>query len=240
MSIIVTQINKYGIVFGSDSNITDDTEIVREGKKIFEIPRLNSAMCIGGAYTVNDVMLDKWLPHFIDTKNYNSLEEFVELLSRTFETEMNSEEKKQLLISHIAGYSNGHPEMWCLSNTTLLDNGDYSSGEREFHFSEDFWRRDYPNNNLGEVFESDGLNYQIYVNSTKDGRVAFNTVRPYIDNFFNQIWRLDDFKFRHPKNIKEHESLVRNYIDIMDTVYKLSDYNPKIIGGKTQSCIIEN
>lgn len=33
MSIIVTQINKYGIVFGSDSNITSDYKVEKEGKK---------------------------------------------------------------------------------------------------------------------------------------------------------------------------------------------------------------
>lgn len=235
MSIIVTQINKYGIVFGSDSNITSDYKIEKEGKKIFEIPNLSSAMCVAGTYTVKGEMIDVWLPKFIkkNKDKYKNLEEFTKLLSKTFELEMTKNEKSELSISHIAGYVDGHPEMWCLSNTTLFEDGNYSVGQSSFHFSEDLWNRDWKKNNLDTLFESQGLNYKIYVNSSIHGRIAFNTSRDYLDNYFSNMF-LSKFKFRYPKNLEEHSLLVKTYIDVMDTMYKLSDYEPKVIGGKTQ------
>jgi len=241
MSIIVTQINKFGIVFGSDSNITSDEKVEFSGKKIFEIPSLKSAMCIAGTYEVGNKRLDSWLPEFIDNEksNYSSLKEFVELLSKSFENNMTQEEKNELSICHIAGYVDGHPEMWCLSNTNLSDDGEYDSGCNTFHYSEDFWNRDWGNNNLKELFESNGLNYQIYVNSSTQGRVAFNMVRSYLDVYFSAMF-LSRFKFRYPKNLKEHSFLVKIYIDVIDTMYKLSDYEPKEIGGETQLFIIHN
>lgn len=236
MSIIVTQINKDGIVFGTDSNITTSTAVDREDKKIFNIPKLNAAMCTAGSYTINGEFLSDWLPRYINdnSSNYDSLAEFVKLLSSELTKTMLPVEKEEPFISHISGYQDGHPEMWCLSNTTLEDSGNYSKGKNDFHYSEDFWNRDYKNNNLEKVFKSDGLNYQIYVNAIQQGRVAFNVVRGYLDVFFNSLWSMNNFNFRHPQNIEEHKYLVRLYIEAISTAYLLSDYQPKIIGGYTQ------
>lgn len=242
MSIIVTQVNKFGIIFGSDSNITnaETGEVDRAGKKIFEIPKLNAAMCIAGTYTVGGEMLDIWLPKFIieNQDNYGSLEDFTAILSKAFESQMLPKEKSNLSISHIAGYVNGHPEMWCLSNTQLQDNGHYLQGSDKFHYSEDFWNRDWKNNNLEKLFESDGLNYQMYVNSTIEGRVAFNVARSYLDQYFVSMFRSEEFKFRYPKNLDEHKLMVKMYIDMIDAVYQLSDYSPKMIGGETKLFVI--
>lgn len=237
MSIIVTQISKYGIIFGSDSNITSTELLEGERKKIFNIPKLNSSICIAGAYSVAGELMDSWLPKFIEgeAENYNCLGDFVRLLASAFEVNMTPGEKQELSISHISGYTDGHPEMWCLSNTILLESGVYSTGSANFHYSEDFWSRDWPNNHLNELFESDGLNYQIYVNSLSQGRVAFNMVRQFIDTYFVSIFSLPQFNFRYPRNIEEQELLVRTYIDIINTTYMLSDYEPKVIGGATQT-----
>lgn len=236
MSIIVTQINKDGIVFGTDSNISTDTTVDREDKKIFNIPKLNAAMCTAGSYTINGESLGDWLPKYINnhSNNYNSLSEFVKLLSSNLTKIMLPVEKTELFISHIAGYQDGHPEMWCLSNTTLEGNGNYSNGESTFHYSEDFWSRDYKNNNLEEAFKSNSLNYQVYVNAIRQGRVTFNVVRGHLDVFFTSLWSMKTFNFRHPQNIEEHKYLVRLYIEAISTAYLLSDYQPKIIGGHTQ------
>jgi hypothetical protein len=241
MSIIVTQINKNGIVFGSDSNITSDVKYKREGKKIFEIPKLNAGMCIAGTYEVSNRYMDEWLPEFINSNqdNYNSLHDFTKLLSERFTADMTKEEKAGLSISHIAGYNGGHPEMWCLSNTGLTQSG-YSEGEEKFHYSEDFWNRDWGKNNLESAFKSDGYNYQIYVNSPTQGRIAFNVVRDYIDMYLVSMWANTSNKFRAPKNIGEHELFVKAYIELINTMYQISDYEPKIIGGKPQLFTIKN
>lgn len=192
-------------------------------------------MCIAGAYTVNGMMLDIWLPDFITKNegNYNSLKEFTELLKKEFEGSMKPEEKARLSIAHIAGYVNGHPEMWRLSNTTLSINGTYDSGHSCFHCSEDLWGRDWEKYNLEKLFGSKGLNYQIYVNSSSEGRAAFNMAREYLDTYFSTMF-LSKYKFRYPVNLEEHGLLVETYISVINTMYKISDYEPKEIGGKIQ------
>jgi hypothetical protein len=241
MSIIVTQINKYGIVFASDSNITNDNEVVKQGDKIFIIPKLKGAIAIAGSSSVGGEAIDKWLPNFIKQNEfiYNNLEDFGILLQSSFDNLMSEEEKSWRSISHIAGYVDNHPEMWCLSNTNL-DNPNYSEGKNYFHISEHFWKRDWKNNNLQHAFESDGLNYQLYVNGTTSGRVGFNVVRQYLDNYFNQMFNLPDYKFRWPKNLEEHKIMVKTYLEVLIALYELSNYYPKIIGGKVQIYTIEN
>lgn len=243
MSIIVTQINKYGIVFGTDSNISNESPIVHEDKKIFQIPKLNSAMCTAGAYSIEVQPLNEWLPNFIKSKqkDYSNLGEFTKLLANTLKEKMTKEEKKSGgFITHIAGYNNNHPEMWHISNTTLVDDK-YTEGTDEFHYSEDFWQRDWKKNNLEEAFESNGLNYQIYVNGFPPGRVAFNIVRNFIDSFFVCLWsREDNYKFRSPQSLDENKQLVKSYIELISTSFILSNYKPKYIGGETQICAISN
>lgn len=241
MSIIVTQISKYGIIFASDSNITNDNEVVGQGDKIFAIPKLNAAIAIAGSYTVGGDKMDKWMLDFIKKNEcaYDSLKDFGELLQTTFDNLMSEKEKSWLSISHIAGYVNGHPEMWCLSNT-VLDNLDYSKGKSDFHLHEDFWERDWKNNNLEQVFKSDGLNYQLYVNATTPGRIGFNVVRQYLDQYFIRMFDLRDCKFRGPRNLEEHQIIVKTYLEVLISLYGLSDYNPKIIGGKVQVYTIKN
>jgi len=236
MSIIVTQISKYGIVFGADSNITNDTEVVKEDIKIFEIPKLKSAMCTAGAYSVNGEILSKWLLKFIEERSneYTNLKEFTELLKNEVGEKMSTDEKKNLFITHIAGYENGHPEMWHISNTKL-ENGEYTEGQEKFHLSEDLWNRDWKKNNLENIFESDGLNYQLYVNGYTPGRIAFNVVRTYIDTFFMSMWQQQNYKFRPPRNIKEQEEFVKIYIQIINSLFEISDYEPKIIGGNVKT-----
>jgi len=242
MSIIVTQVNKFGIIFGSDSNITntEEGEVHCAGKKIFEIPKLKAAMCIAGTYTVGGEMLDIWLPKFIieNQDSYSSLEDFTAILSKAFEDQMLPKEKSNLSISHIAGYVNGHPEMWCLSNTELKEDGHYTVGSSQFHYSEDLWGRDWGDNNLEALFLSSGLNYQMYVNSLTQGRVAFNIVRNYLDRYFISMFSYSNYKFRAPVSLEEHGLLVKTYVDMIDVMYRLSDYESKEIGGETQLYMI--
>ncbi|MEK7447857.1 MAG: hypothetical protein AAB019_00060 [Planctomycetota bacterium] len=243
MTIIVTQINKFGIVLGSDSNISNDRTVIKEDKKIFEIRKLKSALCTAGSYSVNGTILSEWLLNFIsgNESKYSTLKEFTELLSKTLEDEMNPEEKKALSITHIAGYQGNHPEMWCISNTRLQDNGQYGEGENNFHYSEDLWNNAREKNKLETGFNiSNGLNYQLYINGFISGRVAFHVARKFIDNYFSLMWQASDYKFRPPQNIEEHKIIVELYIDLIDRIFQLSNYEPKIIGGKTQTFVINN
>lgn len=145
---------------------------------------------------------------------------------------MAEREKRNCFIAHIAGYNDGFPEMWHIRNTILDDHGNYSEGGDNFDCSEDLKNRDWKKNNLQEVFEQNG--YQLYVNGFLPGRVSFNVLRKFIDTFFDSIWSSREYKFRRPKSLLDHQTLVETYVDITTKCFILSDYDPKIIGGKTQ------
>ena len=145
MTIIVTQINKFGIVLGSDSNISNDRTVIKEDKKIFEIRKLKSALCTAGSYSVNGTILSEWLLNFIsgNESKYSTLKEFTELLSKTLEDEMNPEEKKALSITHIAGYQGNHPEMYRM-NAVLIGHWSYGCRNQNDRTK---WIHDHPDKN---------------------------------------------------------------------------------------------
>ena len=67
MTLIVTHIDKLGIIHASDSNLTSsDDKLAGEGKKVFSIPKLNAGISIAGSYGVGNETMDIWLPKFID------------------------------------------------------------------------------------------------------------------------------------------------------------------------------
>jgi len=51
MTLILTQLSKYGIIHASDSNISNERgELLGEGRKVFEIPHLNAGLSVAGSY----------------------------------------------------------------------------------------------------------------------------------------------------------------------------------------------
>jgi len=244
MSLILTQINKYGIIFAADSNITVDEAETKRGKKIFEIPRLKAALCLAGAYSIGNERMDRWMTFYIKKNKSNSIKEFTENLCNVLEKEITIEEKGGGCIMHISGFvkknSIIHPEMWCISNMNLLPNGDYKVRDK-FEFSEDFWSRDWKKNNIKTLFTSPtGYGYQYYINGFTAGRVSFNMLNEYLNNFLTQIWSCQNYKFRPPQNIKEYENLARFTMGFIALMFNLSDYLSKYIGGKIFSYVIKS
>lgn len=242
MSLILTQINKCGIVFTTDSNVTNGNS-TEKGKKIFQIPHLKAALCVAGAYSVKGKALDKWMTDYIKNDKSKTLENFTKKLSGTLKYKMTPEEKNCGCIIHISGFvkidNREHPEMWGISNVDLLANGEYSV-RKKFEFSEDFWNRDWIQNNLKQQFITPGsFGYQYYINGFTAGRASFNLLTQYINNFLTNVWNSQQYKFRPPKTIKEYASLARFEMGCIALMFNLSDYSPKYIGGKIASYIIE-
>ncbi len=248
MSLILTQINKYGIIFATDSNITINNSKTKEGKKIFKIPHLKSALCLAGSYTVGREPMNKWMPNYIKNDQSKTLEEFTKKLAKRLEQKMSKDEKKGGCIIHISGFvkeNNNfhiHPEMWHISNVHLKPNGQYSSGKEKFHFSEDFWNRDFWNRDRKDSklrYSFRNYGYQYYINGFTGGRVSFNILTIYLNEFLKSLWLNRDFKFRAPMSLDEYKKLVIFSMNFISLMFNLSDYCPKYIGGKTQIHLIK-
>ncbi|HAV10948.1 MAG TPA: hypothetical protein DCX32_00150 [Candidatus Moranbacteria bacterium] len=248
MTLILTQISKHGIIHASDSNLSDQFGLtIGVGKKCFAVPRLNAGLTVAGSFGVGDVAMDYWMEDFIIKSTTQNLEDFAEELRVSLETEMLSEQKKDGSMIHIAGYQKNeegkyHPEFWFVRNVYGLDleTGEYSDIRDKFIKSEDFWTRDNKKTDIFKKFQSsDNLAYQLYINGFSPGRIGYNIVQGYLNDFFAGLWSTENWKFRAPKNINEAKLLIENYIKLINTLFVLSDYPGQLIGGSVQIEVIK-
>lgn len=250
MTLIITYINRHGIVHASDSNLTGkNNQNAGAGKKTFDIPFLKAGLTVAGSYGVGTTTMDIWMDNFIkgqESITNISLAQFSQNLKDELEKNMTDSQKKGGSIIHIAGYveQNGlyQPEFWFVRNVHRMNpkTGEYEDIRKEFAISEDFWNRDYPYHNLKDTFQNPNFySRQIYVNGFTPGRIGFNVLQKELERFFMGIWRVKDWDFRPPIDINETELLVRNYMDVIDTLFRLSNYQAKYIGGQTQTLTIK-
>jgi hypothetical protein len=250
MTLIITHINRHGIVHASDSNLTGkNNQNAGVGKKTFDIPFLKAGLTVAGSYGVGTTTMHIWMDDFIKRQESLAnitLNQFSQNLKDELETNMTCCQKKDGSIIHIAGYveQNGlcHPEFWFVRNVHRMNpqSGEYEDIREDFAISEDFWNRDYPYHNLKETFQKPNFySRQIYVNGFTPGRIGFNVLQKKLERFFMGIWLVKDWDFRPPNDIDETELLVRNYMDVIDTLFRLSNYQAMFIGGQTQTLTIK-
>lgn len=247
MTLIVTQISKHGILHASDSNLTSNNPYSQQqstGTKCFRIDKLSAGLTIAGSYGVGNQPMDSWLPDFIHNSTACNLEDFAESLRVSLETEMNGDQKKTPNLIHIAGYveSEGkyHPEFWFVRNAYGIDlqTGYYNDVRSEFIKSEDFWNRDNFKNDLNEnlfrLFQHDAGLYKIYFNGNPAGRMNFHRIHRHLFEFYRQVWANKTWGFRPPNNIIESKKLLKNNMEIINSIFELSDSLMKPIGGPIQ------
>jgi len=244
MSLIVTYINKYGIVHASDSNLSRDGSSAGEGQKTFPIKHLNAALTVAGCYSVGGTSMDEWMKNIIDihSKASNkSLENFAEYLRNILEINMLPSEKQKGCMVHIAGYveegKESHPEFWFVRNIYEIDQntGEYTRIEERFEKSEDFWTKFSNNQELSQWFQN---GYQVFGNGYVAGRIGFFLLLPKMTEFLNVIWGNPNWKFRPPITIEETELIVKLYFQVISTLFAISDYSAPFIGGNIQTYVI--
>jgi hypothetical protein len=249
MTLIITYINRHGIVHASDSNLTGaDGRDAGTGQKTFPIKYLNAGLTVAGAYSVANTPMDKWMSDFIQSHQNDTgldLQKFSNLLKDELQNKMLRGEKLNGSLIHIAGYvekeNKSHPEFWFVRNVHRMNEttGEYENIDENFEISEDFWGRDCPKQNLMQAFKNqDSFARQIYFNGFTPGRIGYSLITDKLDEFFLTIWRIKDWKFRQPKSLDETERLVKLYMLVVNDLFILSDYNAHYIGGGIQSHLI--
>ena len=170
-----------------------------------------------------------------------TIAKFSNNLKAALQTEMTDKQKETGSIIQVAGYTEenlkSHAEFYLVTNIHNIDplTGNYSDITNKFTCSEHFWNRDYKIDNFKENLEKPNkFAYRIYFNGTKEGRNELSVIREKLDAFFIDLWRIKDLKFRAPASLVEMELLVRNYMQIIISLYALSDYEAKPIGGEIQ------
>ena len=246
MTIILTHISNYGIIHASDSNLTARTgRAAGESQKTFKIKHLDAGLTVAGAYSVGGLGMDRWMATFIQqaaNARNPSLSAFAYSLRDDLEAQMTPDEKAAGSMVHIAGYEHQadrfHPEFWFVRNVTGIDlnTGEYTGTSTKFTVSEDFWTRDCPNSRLMEAFQQ-GV-YWVYVNGFASGRIGFVALQRVMGGFFRTVWSNPNWRFRAPRSIEETQTLVRLNIQIIGTLFQLSDYPAPFVGGQVQTLVI--
>jgi len=189
--------------------------------------------------------MDLWMNNFIQEQanaGISSLSEFASNLGNELERQMSPNEKARGSMVHIAGYveedGKFHPEFWFVRNLTDIDpdTGEYTGTASHFQVTEDFWTRDCPRNKLMEAFQ--GGAYQIYVNGFAPGRIGFVALQRVMNHFFYGVWSNRNWAFRPPRSIEENKLLIELNIQVIGTLFKLSDYPAPFIGGDIQTYVI--
>lgn len=252
MTLIITHISKHGIIHACDTNVTysdrDTRKVtdVKEHDKIFALPHLNAALTIAGSFSVGNVLMDKWMPVFIGTqsaKNVQTLEQFAQNLNYALQNEMTADEIAAPCLVQIAGYVQEdtlhHPEFWFVRNVWGIRNdGSYMDIRNEFQVTEDFWKRDYPNNNLAELFDRGG--YQIYANGFPSGRIIYWNLLSTHSALLNRVWTNPQWQFRPPQTLEEMEKFVKLDMQYISELFKFSRYAAPYIGGTIKTILLPN
>jgi hypothetical protein len=244
MTLIVTYLDRNGIVLASDSNLTDGNRITRQANKNFEVPYLRGGLNVAGCYTVDGIPMDEWMPSFIDdqrTHESQSLERFADHLRLALDCGLNRHEKKVPTFVHLAGYAVEsavyHPEFYSIRNAYRVEpDGNYAGVSESFQASEDFWQRDCKckSTQTGFLAPPNDYGYQFYINGFPVGRITYMIANQVIAEFLKVLFnvRSPGWNFRPPTAVSESASLVKMVMSIIHGVFELSDYSASVIGGE--------
>jgi hypothetical protein len=248
MSLILTHINRFGIIHASDSNLSIPGQDVIEGKKVFAIDFLNAGLSIAGTYSVDGTDMNIWMEEFIENQRdakVGTLKQFSEILQQRLQSSLRENEFHLGCMIQISGYSetNGviHPEFWFLRNIHSInrETGQYENIDETIAISEDFATRDLLYNTTIDKynFREHEFDYS-YFNGFAPGRISYHYLTRSLDTFFNNIWSNKKWKFRPPSNLNDYKLLINSYILTIDTLFQLSDDYGRVIGGNPQFYLI--
>lgn len=245
MSIIATFINSYGIVFASDSNLSNDRGNAGFGQKLFPIPNFNACIAYTGAYSINNQEIDQVLNEFVIGQSHicSTIHEVVLELTSILNREMNDIEFSIPTIIHVAGYQNQgnvcSVEHWHISNTGLNDDGTYQPARDEFIFHNDFDSYNNPaNRNLIIQMENSSQIYQFFINGYPPGRISIMILMESINQSIHRILSNGNWNFRAPKNLFEFASQIKLSFYVVCELFKMSDYNALYVGGEIQTYLL--
>lgn len=126
-----------------------------------------------------------------------------------------------------------HPEFYFVRNIQGINasTGAYEGVTSKYQVTEDFWTRDYPQAPAG-MFAAGGS--QRYFNGFPSGRIAYLGAMQKLQEFYEQVWREPNWKFRRPMSLNELASFVRLELETINTLFTSSDYPSPYIGGAIQ------
>jgi hypothetical protein len=243
MSIIVCQISKYGIVSGSDSFVGSDAGKVESRRKVLQVLSPRASVAVAGTYTIGGLDFDKWFDQVVKEETRDtlspSLSGFVNRLALRLRESLHQNEIDIGSLIHVAGYvlDSGayHPEFWFIRNRSSINrvSGEYE-GSTDVKVSEDFWSNNRDRWNAQSVQGT----CQIYANGVAPGRIVIMELQQEIAGFLRELWANPDWGLNPPDSVEDMAELVRLYLNVVCSLFRIHDPAEPSIGGEPQIDII--
>lgn len=249
MTLIISHINKHGIIQMSDSNLSTREGTAGFGQKVFPIPHLNASVAYTGAFWVGDDQLDVWLNRFIDGSRFallKNIKEFGDQLVERLNTDMTASAKEVPIILHVAGYDTvagmSHATHMHISNCSLAEDGHYGQVRDRFVLNSDFdSATSKKDRDLLMQWDTAEGGYSLFANGHREGRGAFLLIEGHITPILFTIWSMqgkDNWPFRWPQSLFETASILKHYFELVCHLYKMSSLPALYVGGEIQTHLI--
>lgn len=234
MTILFTDITRFGIVFAADSLLTRKGKPDSRRRKILEVPYLQAVIGYFGLAQVRTKYMDDWLRKFInDNHDAVSLEEFAHRLGAQLDTDMPRTISDRRLGMHIAGYMTQDdvtiPSFWFVRNIQHLDTaGRYHGVSDKFQVSEEIRGHHYKHMSPSEL--SGWLEKGNIIFFRNGVLVPTTFVSDGLHNLFKKgIWRQPGF--RPPQSLKEYAEYVEFRTKVIIDIFRRFHLSDVLVGG---------
>lgn len=234
MTILFTDITRFGIVFAADSLLTKKGKSNSRRRKILEISYLQAVIGYFGLAQVRTKYMDDWLRKFInDNHHISSLEEFAHRLGAQLDTNIPRTISDRRLGMHIAGYMTQDdvtiPSFWFVRNIQHLDTAArYHGVSNKFQVSEEIRGHHYKHMSPSEL--SGWLEKSNIIFFRNGVLVPTAFVSDGLHNLFKKgIWRQSGF--RPPQSLKEYAEYVEFRTKVIIDIFRRFHLSDVLVGG---------
>lgn len=231
MTLILTEVSKYGVAMAADSALTSaDGRSFYGAQKLLPIPQLNAGISIWGNYNIANTYADVWTQNFItndvnpNATLWDTANLLAEKLNNTFGTVI-----QERMGFHISGYDtkdgirgpafyhvhNGHYH-WELGFGEIREVPDEYPKIREFKANEDHAPKIY--NETESQLTSNG-DFTIFSH-------LYRSIKPKVED---ELKGLSGFEFPYPSSLSTRGEYLRFWIKLIAELYRLSNFRLRIL-----------
>ena len=238
MTLIITEVSRYGIVMVADSAVTSINEDTGEihsieengATKLSKIDYLNAGISWWGLGTINQKNTEEWLNEFIEQNKNDcrSISDFANRLEKELRNILGNINTE--LGFHLAGYENTQqgnlPLFYHITNSAVNNCFDHTT--KEFDAQKDYTPEKQEYNKENPYWLTRNGDYFLYANISER-----------LQGFFNQLATIHGVIIPGNQSLNGREEYLRFYMEMIKKIFSISNLE-QTIGGKVASLKIDS